>query len=94
MTFNADMTEMVASNGLTALVQTLVANHRLNCLADAEFRPYEEDLGCSQFGIMQLKDSLLVFSNNGTYTYTDIESALSHLTSAAVQPDSLGRKGS
>jgi hypothetical protein len=92
MTFNADMTEMVASNGLTALVQTLVANHRLNCLADAEFRPYEEGLGCSQFGIMQLKDSLLVFSNNGSYT--DIESALSHLTSAAVQPDSLGLKGS
>ncbi len=85
MTINAELTQTDERNCLTALVKSLVANHRLNNLADAEFRPYEENISFSSFGILKLKDSILVFSNNGAYT--DVESALSLLTNFSIQPN-------
>ena len=86
MTINAELTQTDERNCLTALVKTLVANHRLDSLADAEFRPYEENSSFPPFGIVKLKDSVLVFSNDGAYT--DIESAVSLLTSFSIQPNS------
>ena len=85
MIINAGLTQTDERNCLTALVKSLVANHRLNSLADAEFRPYEENSSFSPFGIVKLKDSVLVFSNNGAYT--DIESAVSLLTNFSIQPN-------
>lgn len=80
------LTETAASTGLTALVQALVASHRLNDLADAEFRPYEDTCGFSGFGVIKVKDSVLVFSPHGVYT--DIESAISLFTQSALTKQS------